>query len=54
MQIIMGGVMPINLDIDMLCCFLEVVKAASFTKAGKNIGLSQSGVSVKTRRPKER
>jgi DNA-binding transcriptional LysR family regulator len=45
---------PINLDIDMLRCFLEVAKTGSFTKAGKSIGLTQSGVSVKIRRLEER
>ena len=45
---------PIDLDIDMLRCFLEVAKTGSFTKAGNNIGLTQSGVSVKIRRLEER
>lgn len=45
---------PIDLDIDMLRCFMEVAKAGSFTKAGNNIGLTQSGVSVKIRRLEER
>lgn len=45
---------PIDLDIDMLRCFMEVVKTGSFTKAGNNIGLTQSGVSVKIRRLEER
>jgi DNA-binding transcriptional LysR family regulator len=45
---------PIDLDIDMLRCFMEVAKTGSFTKAGKNIGLTQSGVSVKIRRLEER
>lgn len=45
---------PINLDIDMLRCFKEVVETGSFTQAGKNIGLTQSGVSVKIRRLEER
>ena len=44
----------IDLDIDMLRCFLEVAKTGSFTKAGNNIGLTQSGVSVKIRRLEER
>jgi DNA-binding transcriptional LysR family regulator len=38
----------------MLRCFMEVAKTKSFTKAGKNIGLTQSGVSVKIRRLEER
>ena len=46
--------MLIDLDIDMLRCFVEVAKTESFTKAGKNIGLTQSGVSVKIRRLEER
>jgi len=45
---------PIDLDIDMLRCFMEVAKTESFTMAGKNIGLTQSGVSVKIRRLEER
>lgn len=45
---------PIDLDIDMLRCFVEVARTGSFTKAGKNIGLTQSGVSVKIRRLEER
>ena len=45
---------PIDLDIDMLRCFMEVAKTGSFTKAGNNIGLTQSGVSVKIRRLEDR
>lgn len=45
---------PIDLDIDMLRCFVEVSTTGSFTKTGKNIGLTQSGVSVKIRRLEER
>ncbi len=45
---------PITLDIDMLRCFLEVAETQSFTRAGSNIGLTQSGVSVKIRRLEER
>lgn len=44
----------IDLDIDMLRCFSEVAKTGSFTKAGENIGLTQSGVSIKIRRLEER
>ena len=44
----------IDVDIDMLRCFVEVAQTGSFTKAGKNIGLTQSGVSVKIRRLEER
>lgn len=46
--------MPMDLDIDMLRCFVKVAGTGSFTKAGKNIGLTQSGVSVKIRRLEER
>ena len=45
---------PLDLNIDMLRCFREVAETGSFTKAGKNIGLTQSGVSVKIRRLEER
>ena len=38
----------------MLRCFMEVAKTESFTKAKKNVGLTQSGVSVKIRRLEER
>jgi len=50
----MIDMVPIDLDIDMLRCFMEVAKTGSFTKAGNNIGLTQSGVSVKIRRLEER
>lgn len=40
----------IDFDIDMLRCFMEGPNPRSFTKAGQNIGLTQSGVSVKNRR----
>ena len=50
----MMAMIHIDLDIDMLRCFVEVAKSGSFTKAGKNIGLTQSGVSVKIRRLEER
>lgn len=46
--------MHIDLDIDMMRCFLEVAETGNFTRAGKNIGLTQSGVSVKIRRLEER
>ena len=45
---------PIDLDIDMLRCFVEIAKTGSFTKTGKNVGLTQSGVSVKIRRLEDR
>lgn len=44
----------IDLEINMLRCFVEVAQTGSFTLAGKNIGLTQSGVSVKIRRLEER
>lgn len=50
----MRAMIPIDLDIDMLRCFVEVAGTGSFTQAGKNIGLTQSGVSVKIRRLEER
>jgi DNA-binding transcriptional LysR family regulator len=50
----MVAMIPIDLDIDMLRCFMAVAETESFTKAGKNIGLTQSGVSVKIRRLEER
>lgn len=46
--------MSIHLDIDMLRCFMAVAHAASFTKAGQKIGLTQSGVSIKIKRLEER
>jgi len=48
------ALVPIDLDIDMLRCFVEVAATGSFTKAGRNVGLTQSGVSVKIRRLEER
>ena len=48
------AIIPIDLDIAKLRCFMEAAKTGSFTKAGKNIGLTQSGVSVKIRRLEER
>ncbi len=50
----MNLMIPIDLDIDMLRCFVEVATTGSFTRAGENIGLTQSGVSVKIRRLEER
>ena len=50
----MTFMIPIDLDINMLRCFMEVAQTGSFTKAGKKIGLTQSGVSVKIRRLEER
>lgn len=48
------SMIPVDLDIDMLRCFVEVTTTGSFTQAGLNIGLTQSGVSVKIRRLEER
>lgn len=45
---------PADLDIDMLRCFVEVARTKSFTQAGLNIHLTQSGVSVKIRRLEDR
>lgn len=50
----MAYMIPIDLDINMLRCFKEVAETGSFTKAGKNIGLTQAGVSTKIRRLEER
>ena len=50
----MIAMIPIDLDIDMLRCFMAVAETESFTRAGKTIGLTQSGVSVKIRRLEER
>lgn len=49
-----GHMIPADLDIDMLRCFVEVAKTKSFTQAGLNIYLTQSGVSVKIRRLEDR
>lgn len=49
-----GCMIPIDLDINMLRCFMEVAGTGSFTKAGKNIGLTQSGVSIKIKRLEDR
>ena len=45
---------PVELDINMLRCFKEVAETGSFTKAGKNIGLTQAGVSIKIRKLEDR
>lgn len=50
----MTGMIPIDLDINMLRCFKEVAETGNFTKAGNNIGLTQAGVSTKIRRLEER
>lgn len=50
----MLAMIPIDLDINMLRCFKEVAETGSFTRAGKNIGLTQAGVSTKIRRLEER
>jgi DNA-binding transcriptional LysR family regulator len=53
-ELIPMSTIPFDLDIDMLRCFVEVADTGSFTKAGQNIGLTQSGVSVKIRRLEDR
>lgn len=45
---------PATLDIDMLRCFLAVAQYGGFTRAGEEIGLTQSGVSIKIKRLEER
>ncbi len=50
----MQNMIPIDLEINMLRCFKEVAETGSFTRAGKNIGLTQAGVSIKIRRLEER
>ena len=40
----------IDLDLDLLRCFVAVADAGGFTAAGEAIGLTQSGVSVRIRR----
>ncbi|MCG8531626.1 MAG: LysR substrate-binding domain-containing protein [Desulfovibrionales bacterium] len=42
------------LEIDLLQCFLAVAHSGGFTKAGEQIGLSQSGVSIKIKRLEDR
>jgi DNA-binding transcriptional LysR family regulator len=44
----------IDLDFDLLRCFLAVAEAGGFTAAGERIGLTQSGISVRIRRLEER
>lgn len=44
----------IDLDFDLLRCFLAVAETGGFTAAGERIGLTQSGISVRIRRLEER
>src|SRR4030095_11400267 len=44
----------IDLDSDLLRCFVAVTDARSFTAAGELIGLTQSGISVRIRNLEER
>lgn len=44
----------IDLDLDLLRCFVAVAAAGSFTAGGERIGLTQSGVSVRVRKLEER
>ena len=44
----------IDLDCDLLRCFLAVAETRGFTAAGERIGLTQSGISVRIRRLEER
>ena len=50
----MHHMIPIDLDINMLRGFKEVAETGSFTRAGKNIGLTQAGVSKEICRLEER
>jgi DNA-binding transcriptional LysR family regulator len=44
----------IDLDSDLLRCFVAVADARGFTAAGDLIGLTQSGISVRIRNLEER
>jgi DNA-binding transcriptional LysR family regulator len=44
----------IDLDFDLLRCFVAVAETGGFTAAGERIGLTQSGISVRIRRLEER
>lgn len=44
----------IDLDFDLLRCFVAVAETGGFTAAGERIGLSQSGISVRIRKLEER
>lgn len=43
----------IDLDTDLLRCFVAVAEAGGFTAAGQRIGLTQSGISVRIRKLEE-
>jgi DNA-binding transcriptional LysR family regulator len=44
----------IDLDFDLLRCFVAVADTGGFTAAGERIGLTQSGISVRIRKLEER
>jgi DNA-binding transcriptional LysR family regulator len=44
----------IDLDFDLLRCFVAVADTGGFTAAGDRIGLTQSGISVRIRKLEER
>lgn len=44
----------IDLDFDLLRCFVAVAETGGFTTAGERIGLTQSGISVRIRKLEER
>lgn len=44
----------IDIDTDLLRCFVAVAETRGFTAAGERLGLTQSGVSVRIRRLEER
>lgn len=44
----------IDLDFDLLRCFVAVADTEGFTSAGERIGLTQSGISVRIRKLEER
>ena len=42
-----------NLDIDLLRCFVTIADAGSFTRAGEQLGRTQSTVSLQIKRLEE-
>jgi DNA-binding transcriptional LysR family regulator len=44
----------IDLDFDLLRCFVAVAETGGFTAAGERIGLTQSGISVRIRKLEQR
>jgi len=44
----------IDLDLDLLRCFVAVAETGGFTAAGERIGLTQSGISVRIRKLEEK